>query len=264
MRASFATGAHSTEKWGFSASARRNHDRASAPWPRQRSIMPRWKYLSASRVPEPEREAGVVQRLAARPVACERPRRARRRRRRSGGTGIPGARARVHAEARTPWSTSKRAMSRSFRTPFAASSRSMTPISAYCALRGRLVPDRVVEVAEQADVLRQRNPVDRCLLVPRSPRRGGRVRTCACAIPSSANAIPGEELERLPHLQHGRLRPCPSRDRAARAGRASTRPASRSPTAALTASCIACHGGARLPDQLAGVRDACVGRDARA
>ena len=46
-----ATGAQRIEKCGFSARARRNHCFASSPWPRQSSIMPRWKSFVASRVP---------------------------------------------------------------------------------------------------------------------------------------------------------------------------------------------------------------------
>ena len=46
-----ATGLQRSEKWGFRLRARANHSRASAWSPRQRSIIPRWKYFSASRVP---------------------------------------------------------------------------------------------------------------------------------------------------------------------------------------------------------------------
>ena len=46
-----ATGDHRTEKCGLSSTARRNQPRATAVLPRQRSIMPRWKNLRASRVP---------------------------------------------------------------------------------------------------------------------------------------------------------------------------------------------------------------------
>ena len=44
-----ASGLQSTEKCGFSRTALTNHERDSCP--RQRSIIPRWKYLSASCVP---------------------------------------------------------------------------------------------------------------------------------------------------------------------------------------------------------------------
>ena len=46
-----ATGLQRSEKCGFRRSARANQSRAEAWSPRQRSIIPRWKYLSASRVP---------------------------------------------------------------------------------------------------------------------------------------------------------------------------------------------------------------------
>ena len=46
-----ATGAQSSEKLGLSSSARVNQRRAAGGRPRQRSIIPRWKNLSASRVP---------------------------------------------------------------------------------------------------------------------------------------------------------------------------------------------------------------------
>src|SRR5207237_9613416 len=46
-----ATDDQRSEKCGLSASARRNQVRASADWPRQRSIMPRWKNFVASCVP---------------------------------------------------------------------------------------------------------------------------------------------------------------------------------------------------------------------
>ena len=46
-----ATGLQRSEKCGFRRSARRNQSRADAWSPRQRSIIPRWKYFSASRVP---------------------------------------------------------------------------------------------------------------------------------------------------------------------------------------------------------------------
>src|SRR4051794_29634471 len=46
-----ATGDQRTEKCGLTASARRNQARETAALPRQRSIMPRWKNLRASRVP---------------------------------------------------------------------------------------------------------------------------------------------------------------------------------------------------------------------
>ena len=46
-----ATGDQRTEKRGFSARARRNHARETVALPRQRSIMPWWKNLRASRVP---------------------------------------------------------------------------------------------------------------------------------------------------------------------------------------------------------------------
>src|SRR5207244_1747923 len=46
-----ATGAHSTEKCGLRARARRNHVFATALLPRQRSTIPRWKNLTASWVP---------------------------------------------------------------------------------------------------------------------------------------------------------------------------------------------------------------------
>ncbi len=46
-----ATGLQRSEKCGLRRSARPNQSRADAWLPRQRSIIPRWKYLSASRVP---------------------------------------------------------------------------------------------------------------------------------------------------------------------------------------------------------------------
>ena len=51
LRSLLATGAQSSEKCGLSSSARLNQLRAAAFRSRQRSIMPRWKNLDASRVP---------------------------------------------------------------------------------------------------------------------------------------------------------------------------------------------------------------------
>ncbi len=68
-----AVGAHSSEKCGLSASARRNQERALAAWPRQRSIMPRWKNLSASRVPSLSACFEYGSASAQRPFRYERP-----------------------------------------------------------------------------------------------------------------------------------------------------------------------------------------------
>src|SRR4051812_22168344 len=114
----FATGAQRTEKCGFSASARRNQVRASSEWPRQRSIIPRWKNLSASWVPN--RRASFEYASAS----LHRPLRARAQPSTS-SPSIDGRsrwpmRARSSACAsRMPWSTSNSAISRSVRTPFA-------------------------------------------------------------------------------------------------------------------------------------------------
>ena len=112
--------------------AARTTSRVAARLPRQRSIIPRWKSLSASCVPR----RSARRRVAAAPRRSGRsaraPRRARRRRRSTAARAAPAARARAMRASRIPWSTSKSAVSRSVLTPFATSSRSITPISAYC------------------------------------------------------------------------------------------------------------------------------------
>ncbi len=72
-RAFLATGDHKTEKCGLSASARCRNASPAARLPRQRSIIPRWKSLSASRRAEPERAPRVGERLATAAVPGERP-----------------------------------------------------------------------------------------------------------------------------------------------------------------------------------------------
>src|SRR3954470_8522605 len=126
-----ARGAHSTEKCGFRRSARRNHPCDATRLPRQRSIIPRWNSLSASWVP-------------SRSARCENCRASPQRPFRSSAharTSSPSIDGRSRcarraspsdARSRIPWSTSNSAVSRSVLTPFATSSRSMTPISPYC------------------------------------------------------------------------------------------------------------------------------------
>ena len=87
---------------------------------------------SASLRPEPERLLRVASASAQRPLRAS-------AHASTSSPSIDGRSARaVRASAsacgsRMPWSTSKSAVSRSVLTPFAASSRSMTPISAYCS-----------------------------------------------------------------------------------------------------------------------------------
>src|SRR5439155_6729633 len=125
-----ATGAQRTEKCGFSSSARRNHALASARSPRQRSIAPRWKNLSASCVPS--RSECFDQRSAS----AQRPLRSSAQAKTSSpsidGRSTCARRAIVSACRRaTRWSTSNNAVSRSVRTPFATSRRWITRTVAY-------------------------------------------------------------------------------------------------------------------------------------
>ena len=97
---------------------------ASAAWPRQRSIMPRWKSFVASLRAQAERELRVAQRLGAAAVPLERPRE---------GVIAVDPRPRLLADPRAPrasgrsmpWSASKSAYSTSVRMPLARWSRSM-------------------------------------------------------------------------------------------------------------------------------------------
>src|SRR5581483_1858927 len=128
-----ATGDHSTEKWGFNASALPSHTRLARVWPRQRSIIPRWKNLSASRAPS------LSARCEYPSASTQRPFRASAHARTSSpsidGRSARATRARSSAcRSAIPWSIWKREISRSVLTPFAFSSRSIAPISAYWRL----------------------------------------------------------------------------------------------------------------------------------
>ena len=122
--------------------------------------MPRWKILRASRVPS--RRARSEKRSASpqRPLRTSaqaddvvavdaRPLRVARRASSS------------DSRSRSPWSTSKSAVSRSRATPFAARTRSTTPTSAYCSRAARVRPARGRRSPSVGDELGQRNRVDR-------------------------------------------------------------------------------------------------------
>src|SRR3954447_22855673 len=126
-----ATGAQRTEKCAFRSSARRNHRLASARSPRQRSIMARWKNLVASWVPS---LSACFEYDSASP---HRPLRASAHARTSSpsidGRSPRAVRASATVRGRsTPWSMSKRAVSRSTLTPPARWSRAIAATSRYC------------------------------------------------------------------------------------------------------------------------------------
>src|ERR671923_871569 len=127
-----ATGAQISEKWGLSRSARPNHARAAPSRPRQRSIIPRWKNIIASRVPS--RSA----RREWRSAVPQRPFRSSAQARRSSETMLGRARWALFASSsdcpiRTPWSRLNCAVSSSVRTPFATSSRLIAATSRNCS-----------------------------------------------------------------------------------------------------------------------------------
>ena len=133
-----ATGAQRSEKCGFSASARRNHAARRGAVAEAALDHPAVEELERVLRAEPERALRVA-RAPRRTGRCARaPSRARRRRRSTAARAGRSARARARAASRMPWSTSKSAISRSTRTPFARSSLSIAPISAYwrCAQHG--------------------------------------------------------------------------------------------------------------------------------
>src|SRR5262249_5705077 len=126
-----ATGVHSSEKRGFSLSARANHARAASRWPRHCSISPRWKYLTASLIPRPVASFEYLSASTHCPFRASA----------QASTSSPSIDGRSacawrasasDACSRMPWSTSKSAVSRSVLTPFATSRRWITEISAYC------------------------------------------------------------------------------------------------------------------------------------
>ena len=82
----------------------------------------------------------------------------------------------------------------------------MSPISEYCCCAAACVAARVVEVAEEADVLRQRDPIDRLLFVAKG---GGHVAEGDLCLRHAVEpeCVTGEELQRLPHLDRGELGP---------------------------------------------------------
>ena len=132
-----ATGAHRIEKCGLSASAR------AGTASRRRAVAeaaldhPAVEELERIARAEPER-AAASRGAPRRSGRCGRaPRRARRRRRSIGRSAWARRASASACGSRTPWSTSKSAVSRSVLTPFATSSRWITPISAYCR-RGEL------------------------------------------------------------------------------------------------------------------------------
>src|SRR5690348_1730122 len=132
-----AVAPHRNEKFGFRRAARRNHTRASALRPRQRSIIPRWKSFSASGVPS--RSA----RLEYGSACAHRPARSSVQASTSSPSIDGRSRCAFRASAREPrpWSASKSAVSRSVWTPFARRSRSITAIVAYCLRASAGLPD---------------------------------------------------------------------------------------------------------------------------
>ena len=114
-RASCAIGAQSEREVRVQSRARaRTSGFARRAWPRQRSIIPRWKCRDASLRAEPERALRVAQRLAAAAVRGRAPKPS------TSSAWIDGrsrcarrARARAPRASRMPWSTSKSAVSRS-------------------------------------------------------------------------------------------------------------------------------------------------------
>ena len=172
-----ATGAQSSEKCGLSASARRNQPRASRRVAEAALDHPAVEELERVLRAEAQRVLRVRKRLRAAAVPLQRPAEhvvavdAR-------PLALSGAgRARATARSRIPWSTRNRAISRSVRTPFAASSRRIASISAYSRAAAVRFPAVAVEVAERRDELRQRDA---------RRRRGARARIAAGRCPRAA------------------------------------------------------------------------------
>ena len=183
MRTSSRPAPTARENCGFSRSARRNHVCDARAVAEAALDHPAVEDLERVERPEPKRALRVAAALRRSGRSARAPKPGRRRRR---STAARAARARAsasEARSRIPWSTSKSAVSRSVLTPFATSSRSMTPISAYCLRACCGSAAHAVEVAEHRHVLRQRNPVD-----GRAARTRSRRATSPCANCAHASA----------------------------------------------------------------------------
>ena len=155
-----------------------------------------------------------------------------------GSCGARGTRRATSVAGRMRWSASKTADSTSLRTPFAASSQSMTPTVATC-LAGAAVPGTLVEIREQRDELRQRHRIRRALREGDRAREVSARRLEACELLRRQH-VAGQQLERIaararrvgrdpPGDPASRARRWPRRR--ARAGRTPRRPRAASPPA---------------------------------
>ncbi len=168
-----ATGAQSREKCGLRSSARANHVLASARWPRQRSIIPRWKNFSESSVPRRsarfeypsaspqltgarERPGEHVVAVDRRPLALREPRERERRLRPDPVVDVEERRLEIGLHAVRAQETLDHR------------DRRVLPARVGCP------PPAAIHVPERSDELRQRDQVHAPAARARPPHRAGR------------------------------------------------------------------------------------------